>query len=197
MDISFENVSYTYQPNTPFAHQALKNLSFTIPKKSFTAIIGHTGSGKSTLIQHLNGLIRPTEGKVTIGPYILTKGKKETEMKQLRSEVGVVFQYPEHQLFEETIEKDIAFGPMNFGVSERNIKERIKQMMPQVGLDDSLLASSTFELSGGQMRRVAIAGVLAIKPKIYVLDEATAGLDAKGQKVIMDMFAMIHEEENA
>jgi len=197
MDISFENVSYTYQPNTPFAHQALKNLSFTIPKKSFTAIIGHTGSGKSTLIQHLNGLIRPTEGKVTIGPYILTKGIKETEMKQLRSEVGVVFQYPEHQLFEETIEKDIAFGPMNFGVSERNIKERIKQIMPQVGLDDSFLARSPFELSGGQMRRVAIAGVLAIKPKIYVLDEPTAGLDPKGQKEIMDMFAMIHEEENA
>lgn len=197
MDISFEKVSYTYQPNTPFAHQALKNLSFTIPKKSFTAIIGHTGSGKSTLLQHLNGLIRPTEGKVTIGPYTLTKAKKETEMKQLRSEVGVVFQYPEHQLFEETIEKDIAFGPMNFGVSESEIKERIKKIMPQVGLDASFLERSPFELSGGQMRRVAIAGVLAIKPKIYVLDEPTAGLDPKGQKEIMDMFQSIHEEENA
>lgn len=197
MDISFENVSYTYQPNTPFAHQALKNLSFTIPKQSFTAIIGHTGSGKSTLLQHLNGLIRPTEGKVTIGPYTLTKGKKEAEMKQLRSEVGVVFQYPEHQLFEETIEKDIAFGPMNFGVPERHIKERIKQIMPQVGLDESFLERSPFELSGGQMRRVAIAGVLAVKPKIYVLDEPTAGLDPKGQQEIMDMFATIHEEEQA
>lgn len=197
MDISFEHVTYVYQENTPFAHKALNDVSFRIKEKSFTAIIGHTGSGKSTLIQHLNGLIRPTKGKVSIGPYTLSKDEKEKEMKKLRSEVGVVFQYPEHQLFEETVEKDIEFGPMNFGVSETDVKERIKQVTPLVGLDDALLTRSPFELSGGQMRRVAIAGVLATRPKVYVLDEPTAGLDPKGQKEMMDMFYDIHQAENA
>jgi len=195
MDITFKNVSYTYQPKSPFEHQALKDISFQIPTGSFVAIIGHTGSGKSTLIQHLNGLSRPTEGEITIGSYTLSSEKKLKEMKELRSQVGVVFQYPEHQLFEETVEKDIAFGPANFDVPEHIIKKRIKEVIPRVGLPESILARSPFELSGGQMRRVAIAGVLASKPSIYVLDEPTAGLDPRGQKEIMDMFYDMHYEE--
>lgn len=195
MDIAFRNVSYTYQPNTPFSHDALKDISFDIPSGSFIAIIGHTGSGKSTLIQHLNGLLIPTSGEVGIGEYTISKAKKLKEMKQLRSKVGVVFQYPEHQLFEETVEKDIAFGPENFGVDARTIEKRIKEIMPKVGLAPELLKRSPFELSGGQMRRVAIAGVLATKPSVYVLDEPTAGLDPKGQKEIMDMFQQMHQEE--
>src|SRR5699024_11062683 len=177
MDISFKRVSFTYQPNTPFAHQAIDNLSLSIPSGSFVAIIGHTGSGKSTLIRHLNGLESPTEGEVTIGDYRLTSEKKIKNMKELRSKVGVVFQYPEHQLFEETVKKDIAFGPKNFGVTDDDIDERINHLIPQVGLSTDLLERSPFELSGGQMRRVAIAGVLAIKPEVLVLDEPTVGLE--------------------
>ena len=195
MDITFENVSYTYQPNTPFEHQALKNISFHIPSGTFVAIIGHTGSGKSTLIQHLNGLVRPTEGKISIGKYEFSHDKKLKEMKELRQRVGVVFQYPEHQLFDETVEKDIAFGPKNFGVSNAEVSKRIEEILPKVGLATEILERSPLELSGGQMRRVAIAGVLAAKPSIYVLDEPTAGLDPKGQKEILDMFHDIHHNE--
>ena len=195
MDIIFKNVSYTYQPKSPFEHQALKDVSFNIPSGSFVAIIGHTGSGKSTLIQHLNGIIRPTEGEIQIGDYTISADKKLKEMKALRSKVGVVFQYPEHQLFEETIEKDIAFGPENFGVPEGIIEQRIKEVMKKVVLNEAMLNKSPFELSGGQMRRVAIAGVLASEPRIYVLDEPTAGLDPRGQKEIMDMFYDIHHEK--
>jgi len=195
MDITFKNVSYTYQPKSPFEHQALKNVSFNISSGSFVAIIGHTGSGKSTLIQHLNGIIRPTEGDIQIGDYMISAEKKLKEMKELRSKVGVVFQYPEHQLFEETIEKDIAFGPENFGVQEEVIERRVKEVMKKVGLNESMLNKSPFELSGGQMRRVAIAGVLASEPSVYVLDEPTAGLDPRGQKEMMDMFYHIHHEK--
>lgn len=195
MDITFKNVSYIYQQNTPFAHTALDNLSFHIPSGSFVAVIGHTGSGKSTLIQHLNGLVTPSKGEVQIGDYRLTSNEKPKEMKELRSRVGVVFQYPEHQLFEETVAKDIAFGPKNFGVSEREINKRIKEITPLVGLPEELLERSPFDLSGGQMRRVAIAGVLAIRPEILVLDEPTAGLDPRGQKEIMDMFFHLHRQE--
>lgn len=194
MEIKFEQVNYTYQPNTPFAHQALKDVSFQIPSGTFVAIIGHTGSGKSTLIQHLNGLTIPTQGKVQIGPYTLSKEQKLKEMKNLRSQVGVVFQYPEHQLFEETVEKDIAFGPQNFGVDEGEIKKRVENILPQVGISAELLPRSPFDLSGGQMRRVAIAGVLAVEPKVLVLDEPTAGLDPRGQKEMMDMFYRLHQE---
>src|SRR5690625_1897950 len=134
MDITLENVSYTYQPKSPFAHQALDNISFHIPSGTFVAVVGHTGSGKSTLIQHLNGLVSPTEGKVKIGEFTLTNDEKPKNMKDLRSRVGVVVQYPEHQLFEETIEKDIAFGPENFGVSAEEISRRIKNIMPEDGL---------------------------------------------------------------
>jgi len=195
MDITFKRVSYTYQPNTPFAHNALKDISFYIPSGSFVAIIGHTGSGKSTLIQHLNGLLIPTEGEVVVGDYTLSPEKKLKNMKELRSKVGIVFQYPEHQLFEETVEKDIAFGPENFGVPQKKIQKRMKEILPKVGLSVDFLSRSPFELSGGQMRRVAIAGVLATKPSVYVLDEPTAGLDPKGQKEIMDMFYNMHKEE--
>lgn len=196
MDITFKNVSYTYQANTPFAHEALRNISFHIPSGSFVAIIGHTGSGKSTLIQHLNGLLIPTKGEVRIGDYTLTKEKKLKEMKELRSKVGIVFQYPEHQLFEETVKKDIAFGPKNFGIDDKTIDKRIEEILPKVGLSKELLERSPFELSGGQMRRVAIAGILATKPDVYVLDEPTAGLDPRGQKEMMNLFADIHRTEN-
>lgn len=195
MDITFENVTYIYQQKTPFAHKALDDLSFSIPSGSFTAVIGHTGSGKSTMIQHLNGLTKPTSGTVRIGPFTLSPDKKATDLKQLRSRVGVVFQYPEHQLFEETVEKDIAFGPENFGVSKRKVKQRIEQILPAVGLSEELLSRSPFDLSGGQMRRVAIAGVLAMDPEVLVLDEPTAGLDPRGQKEIMDMFYQMHKEK--
>ena len=195
MDITFDQVSYIYQPRTPFEHRALNNISLHIPEGSFVAIIGHTGSGKSTLIQHLNGLLRPTEGEVTIGPFTMTQGKKLKEMKELRSKVGVVFQYPEHQLFEETVRKDIAFGPLNFGVSKEDAAKRVNAAASSVGISHELLERSPFELSGGQMRRAAIAGVLATKPEVYVLDEPTAGLDPKGQTEIMDMFKQIHQQE--
>src|SRR5690625_4368722 len=148
MDITFKNVSYTYQANTPFAHDALKDISFHIPSGSFVAIIGHTGSGKSTLIQHLNGLLIPTSGEVKIGDFTLTKEKKLKKMKELRSKVGIVFQYPEHQLFEETVKKDIAFGPKNFGIDDATIDKRIEEILPQVGLEKELLTRSPFELSG-------------------------------------------------
>lgn len=195
MDISFKNVSYTYQPNTPFEHRALADLSFTIPSGSFVAVVGHTGSGKSTLIQHLNGLLRPTAGEVQIGEFKLTANEKPKDMKALRKNVGVVFQYPEHQLFDETVEKDIRFGPSNFGVPNNEIDKRIPEVMSAVHLSSDMLERSPFDLSGGQMRRVAIAGVLAMDPSVLVLDEPTAGLDPKGQKQIMDMFHQLHKEK--
>ncbi|SER03235.1 energy-coupling factor transport system ATP-binding protein [Virgibacillus subterraneus] len=195
MDITFKNVNYIYQKGTPFEHKAIEDLSFDIPSGSFVAIIGHTGSGKSTLIQHLNGLVRPSSGDVTIGDFYLTKDAKVKNMKELRSRVGVVFQYPEHQLFEETVEKDIAFGPENFDVPKDEIQKRIREITPDVGIPEELLKRSPFELSGGQMRRVAIAGVLAIKPEVLVLDEPTAGLDPRGQKEMMNMFYEMHSRQ--
>lgn len=196
MDITFKNVTYIYQENTPFSHKALDQISLHIPAGKYVAIVGHTGSGKSTLIQHLNGLMTPTKGEVVIGDYTITPEQKPDDLKQLRSEVGVVFQYPEHQLFEETIEKDIAFGPLNFGVPEKDIAKRIDQVIEQVGLSKDYLSRSPFDLSGGQMRRVAIAGILAIQPKVLVLDEPTAGLDPRGQKEMMDMFYQMHEKHS-
>ncbi len=192
MQISFKNVSYIYQPKTPFEHKALENLSFNIASGSFVAIIGHTGSGKSTLIQHLNGLLAPTHGEVEIGNYKIQADEKNKQLKSLREHVGVVFQYPEHQLFEETVYKDIAFGPTNFGVSQKDIDNRVDRTIDSVGLSSDMLERSPFDLSGGQMRRVAIAGVLAMEPSVLVLDEPTAGLDPRGQKEMMDMFHQLH-----
>lgn len=195
MEISFNNVSYIYQPHTPFEHKALENLSFTIPSGSFVAVIGHTGSGKSTLIQHLNGLLSPTHGEVKIGDYTIQADEKNKGLRSLREQVGVVFQYPEHQLFEESVYKDIAFGPTNFNVPKEEIDHRVERTMEAVGLSSDMLERSPFDLSGGQMRRVAIAGVLAMEPNALVLDEPTAGLDPRGQKEMMNMFYQLHHEK--
>ncbi|MRG88046.1 energy-coupling factor ABC transporter ATP-binding protein [Salinibacillus xinjiangensis] len=196
MDITFDKVSHIYQKNTPFEYKALEDVSFHISSGSYVAIIGHTGSGKSTLIQHLNGLLKPTEGKIQMGNFVLTADKKQKDIMKLRKQVGVVFQYPEHQLFEESIEKDIKFGPQNFGVEPEVINQRLPEVLKSVQLSDQLLSRSPFDLSGGQMRRVAIAGVLIMEPNLLVLDEPTAGLDPRGQKEIMDMFYRLHKEKN-
>ncbi|MDQ0156970.1 energy-coupling factor ABC transporter ATP-binding protein [Robertmurraya andreesenii] len=196
MDISLQQVEYRYQANSPFERLAIQDVSIDIPSGMYLAIIGHTGSGKSTLLQHLNAILKPTEGQVVIGDRVITNAKKQKNLKDVRKRVGIVFQFPEHQLFEETVEKDICFGPMNFGVSEEEAKERARRAIKQVGLSEEILHKSPFELSGGQMRRVAIAGVLAMEPEVIVLDEPTAGLDPRGRKEIMEMFYRLHKERN-
>lgn len=196
MDISLQQVEYRYQANTPFERLAIQDVSIDIPAGTYMAIIGHTGSGKSTILQHLNALLKPTSGKVRIGDQEVKGNKKDKNLREIRRKVGIVFQFPEHQLFEETVEKDICFGPMNFGVSESEAKRRARQALMQVGLSDSILGRSPFDLSGGQMRRVAIAGVLAMEPEVMVLDEPTAGLDPRGRKEIMDTFYRLHQERN-
>jgi energy-coupling factor transport system ATP-binding protein len=194
MDISLKNVEYRYSAGTPFEHLAITDVSIDIPSGSYLAIIGHTGSGKSTVLQHLNALLKPTKGTVLIGSREIRAGRKEKNLKSIREKVGIVFQFPEHQLFEETVEKDICFGPLNFGVSEEEAKKRAREAIVQVGLPDDILEKSPFDLSGGQMRRVAIAGVLAMDPECIVLDEPTAGLDPRGRKEIMDLFYHLHQE---
>jgi energy-coupling factor transport system ATP-binding protein len=196
MDISLKHVEYRYQANTPFERLAIKDVCIDIPSGTYMALIGHTGSGKSTVLQHLNALLQPTEGTVVIGDHQVIAKQKNRNLKQIRQRVGIVFQFPEHQLFEETVEKDIIFGPMNFGVSESEAKERARLALGQVGLKEEILQKSPFDLSGGQMRRVAIAGVLAMDPDVIVLDEPTAGLDPRGRKEIMDMFYKLHKERN-
>lgn len=196
MDISLQQVEYRYQANTPFERLAVTDVSIDIPAGTYLAIIGHTGSGKSTLLQHLNAILKPTKGKVIIGDREITNEKKQKNLKEIRKRVGIVFQFPEHQLFEESVEKDICFGPMNFGVSEEEAKRRAREALKQVGLAEEILVKSPFDLSGGQMRRVAIAGVLAMEPEVLVLDEPTAGLDPRGRKEIMDMFYRLHQERN-
>ena len=196
MEIRFENVNYTYQPNTPFENKVLHDVNFTIKDGSYTAIVGHTGSGKSTILQHLNALKIPTAGSVWLGDFEVTNKRTEKSLKDIRKEVGVVFQFPEAQLFEETIGKDIAFGPQNFGVSEEEALKRAEEILPVVGLDASFMDRSPFELSGGQMRRVAIAGVLVMEPSVLVLDEPTAGLDPKGQLEMMRLFKKLHDEKD-
>jgi energy-coupling factor transport system ATP-binding protein len=195
MDIKLLNLEHRYMPNTPFERIALQDINLTISSGAFLALIGHTGSGKSTLIQHLNGLLKPTAGSITVGDTIITAKKKPKALKQLRKRVGIVFQYPEHQLFEETVEKDICFGPMNFGISEEAAKKRAKEALQMVGLPTEVLQKSPFDLSGGQMRRVAIAGVLAMDPQVLILDEPTAGLDPRGRVEIMELFAKLHKEK--
>lgn len=192
MSITFEKVSHIYGYNSPVSYQALEDISVSIRKGKFTAIIGHTGSGKSTLVQHLNGLLIPTSGKVIVDDFTISAEEKKG-LKPLRQKCGYVFQFPENQLFEETIEKDIAFGPKNFGVNESEIKQRVSQALKQVGLDDSYLQLSPFDLSGGQKRRVAIAGILVMKPDILILDEPTAGLDPQGTKEMMALFQSLNQ----
>jgi energy-coupling factor transport system ATP-binding protein len=196
MGISLQSIEYRYQVNTPFERLAIKDVSIEIPTGTYMALIGHTGSGKSTVLQHLNALLLPTEGTVVIGNHEVKAKQKNKNLRQIRQKVGIVFQFPEHQLFEETVEKDIIFGPMNFGVSEAEAKERARLALKQVGLSEDILEKSPFDLSGGQMRRVAIAGVLAMEPDCLVLDEPTAGLDPRGRKEIMDMFYSLHKDRN-
>lgn len=195
MDIRFQEVGYTYQKGTPFQSRALHDINLSIKDGSFTALVGHTGSGKSTVLQHLNALKKPTTGTVTIGDRVISNFSEDKGLKSLRKRVGIVFQFPEAQLFEETVGKDIAFGPKNFGLSEEEGLEKAKELLPLVGLDESFLERSPFDLSGGQMRRVAIAGVLAMEPEVLVLDEPTAGLDPQGRKEIMDMFYSLYENK--
>ena len=196
MDITIKELEHRYQMKTPFERLALYDVNASIKEGSYVAVIGHTGSGKSTLLQHLNGLLKPTKGSIALGDTVLQANKKQKELKSLRKKVGIVFQFPEHQLFEETILKDICFGPMNFGVPKEKAEAKAKEMLKLVGLPESLLSRSPFELSGGQMRRVAIAGVLAMEPEVLVLDEPTAGLDPRGRKEIMDMFYELHQKAN-
>ncbi|WP_125573695.1 energy-coupling factor ABC transporter ATP-binding protein [Levilactobacillus huananensis] len=195
MAITFEHVGYTYQAGTPMATPALSDVSFTVPDHGYLAIIGHTGSGKSTLIQQINALLKPTTGKISVDDFTITPQTTNADLKPLRRHVGMVFQFPESQLFEETIQRDIAFGPQNFGVSEDEANQRALNMLETVGLDESFADRSPFELSGGQMRRVAIAGVLAMQPKILVLDEPTAGLDPQGRLEMMTLFNRLHQEQ--
>lgn len=193
MEIKTRQLEYTYQKNSPFEKRALHDVNITIPENSYTAIIGHTGSGKSTLLQHFNGILQPTGGEIQIGDFVISSEKKKKGLKALRKKVGIVFQFPEHQLFEETVEKDICFGPMNFGISEEEAKKMAREALTLVGLNEDFLQRSPFDLSGGQMRRVAIAGVLAMQPEVLVLDEPTAGLDPRGRTEIMEMFYSLYK----
>lgn len=194
MQIKFESVNHIYNANTPMEQRALYDINFDIKEGQFLAIVGHTGSGKSTLIQHMNGLLKPSNGSITIGEKVIKSDEKNKGLKAVRQHVGLVFQFPEYQLFEETVEKDIMFGPMNYGVSEEEAKVRANDVIKMVGLDESVLNQSPFNLSGGQMRRVAIAGILAMNPDVLVLDEPTAGLDPQGQHEMMEMFNTLHKQ---
>ncbi len=196
MDIRFKQVGFAYQAGTPFEMRALHDVTFSVKDGSYVAIIGHTGSGKSTILQHLNALLKPTEGIVELGDKIIDSTTGNKDLKPLRKKVGIVFQFPEAQLFEETVEKDIAFGPKNFGVSEEEALKIAAEVVKTVGLPEEVLKKSPFDLSGGQMRRVAIAGVLAMKPEVLVLDEPTAGLDPKGRLEMMEMFYKLNKEQN-
>ena len=192
MSMKFENVSFTYSPNTAFEIHALKNINMEIRDGEFIGLIGHTGSGKSTLVQHFNGLMKATSGKIYYnGENIYGEGYS---MKELRGKVGLVFQYPEHQLFEVDVLTDVCFGPKNQGLSKEEAKERAIKALQMVGLKEKYYKQSPFELSGGQKRRVAIAGVLAMEPEVLILDEPTAGLDPKGRDEILDQLKRIHEE---
>ena len=194
MGIILDNVSYTYQEGTPFASAALSDVSLTIEDGSYTAIIGHTGSGKSTILQLLNGLLVPTKGSVRVFDTLITSTSINKQIRQIRKQVGLVFQFAENQIFEETVLKDVAFGPQNFGVSVEEAEAIAREKLDLVGIDESLFERSPFELSGGQMRRVAIAGILAMEPSILVLDEPTAGLDPIGRKELMALFKKLHQD---
>ena len=193
MSIKIENLTHVYMPKTPFETIALDDINLELEEGKFYALIGHTGSGKSTLIQHLNGLLKPTSGKIFVDGTDITD--KSTVMSEIRKKVGLVFQYPEYQLFEETIEKDIAFGPRNLGLDEEEVLRRVKRAMEMVGLEyEKYKDLSPFEISGGQKRRVAIAGVVAMEPKVLILDEPIAGLDPRGRDAILKQLKKLHEE---
>ncbi|MEG0377510.1 MAG: energy-coupling factor transporter ATPase [Eubacterium sp.] len=195
MPLEIRHLDHTYSEGSPFEFKALKDINMTIEDGEFIGLIGHTGSGKSTLIQHLNGLLHPTSGTVLFNGEDIFNTKKE-ELIQVRHKIGLVFQYPEHQLFEETVAKDIAFGPKNLGLEEEEINRRVKHAIKMVGLNfDKIKDKSPFELSGGQMRRVAIAGVLAMEPEVLILDEPTAGLDPRGRDEILNQIKMLHEKK--
>ncbi len=195
MSIKIENLTYIYMEGTPFEKKALDNVNINIKDGEFVALIGHTGSGKSTLIQHINGLLKPKSGTIIVEDTDITK--KNVKLSSIRKKVGLVFQYPEYQLFEETIEKDIAFGPINLGLNEEEVNKRIKRAMKIVGLDyETYKSKSPFDLSGGQKRRVAIAGVVAMEPKVLILDEPTAGLDPKARDDIYNKIQDLRKEYN-
>lgn len=193
MGITLSSVDYIYQEGTPFEGQALSDVNLTIEDGSYTAVIGHTGSGKSTVMQLLNGLNLPTRGQVTVDDLVIEAGSKPKDIKYLRQKVGLVFQFPESQLFEETVLKDVAFGPQNFGVAKEEAERLAREKLTLVGISEELFEKNPFDLSGGQMRRVAIAGILAMEPKILVLDEPTAGLDPKGRQELMSLFKTLHQ----
>ncbi len=195
MSIRFEKVDHLYSPNTPFAFQALTDVSLELSEGKITAIIGATGSGKTTLVQHLNGLLLPSSGSVIVGEQTIRAGEKLKNIKQLRKEVGLVFQFAEYQLFEETVLKDVAFGPQNFGIDELTATETGKVALKTVGIGEEDFDKSPLELSGGQKRRVAIAGILAMQPRVLVLDEPTAGLDPQGAKSMMELFRRLNREQ--
>ncbi|SDK22579.1 energy-coupling factor ABC transporter ATP-binding protein [Streptococcus gallolyticus] len=193
MGITLESVNYTYQAGTPFEGRALFDINLSIKEGSYTAFIGHTGSGKSTIMQLLNGLNVPTEGAVIVDDIKITADSKNKDIKPVRKKVGLVFQFPESQLFEETVLKDVAFGPQNFGVSIEEAEQLAREKLAMVGISEEFFEKNPFELSGGQMRRVAIAGILAMEPEVLVLDEPTAGLDPKGRRELMSLFKELHQ----
>lgn len=193
MGITLKSVDYTYQKGTPFEGRALFDINLSIAKGSYTAVIGHTGSGKSTIMQLLNGLHLPSKGQVVVDDLVVEPTSKQKDIKHLRQKVGLVFQFPESQLFEETVLKDVAFGPQNFGKTAEEAQALAREKLTLVGLPEELFEKNPFELSGGQMRRVAIAGILAMEPEVLVLDEPTAGLDPKGRRELMGLFDQLHQ----
>ena len=195
MSIRFEKVDHIYSPKTPFAYQALSNIDLEFAQGKITAIIGATGCGKSTLVQHLNGLLLPTKGSVQVNDVTIKANEKLKDVKHLRSQVGLVFQFAEYQLFEETLIKDVAFGPKNFGDDELTAENKAKQALLTCGISSDLFEKSPLELSGGQKRRVAIAGIIAMQPKVLVLDEPTAGLDPQGAKTMMELFVQLNKQQ--
>ncbi len=194
MPIKLNHVFHIYSQNTPFQFEALQDVSLVIEEKSFTAIIGHTGSGKSTLIQHLNALLLPTSGEVEVNGIVIRANQLPKNVKKIRQFAGVVFQFPEAQLFEERVLDDVMFGPLNFGKTKNEAREAAQLALQQVGLDSSFFERSPFELSGGERRRVAIAGILAMQPKVLILDEPTAGLDPEGASHMMSLFTKLHQQ---
>ncbi|OZM55932.1 energy-coupling factor transporter ATPase [Lottiidibacillus patelloidae] len=195
MQININNISHIYEQNSPFERKALHNVSVNIEKGQYVAVVGQTGSGKSTLVQHINGLLLPSEGSIQVGDFILTSKTKKRKLKPLREKVGYVFQNPEQQLFEETVEKEVLFGLLNFGYTMNLAKKRAHEALALVGIKKEFFQVSPFHLSGGQMRRVAIASILALKPEVLILDEPTAGLDSTGRKEVMELFAKLNKEK--